>query len=48
MLATAKQFRRLWAPEGGRDYNIAEIPEVTLRRHLPPSVHAPSRQERAR
>lgn len=37
LLATAKHFVGYGAAEGGRDYNIAEIPERTLREvYLPP------------
>ena len=37
LLATAKHFVGYGAAEGGRDYNIADIPERTLREvHLPP------------
>lgn len=37
LLATAKHFAAYGAAEAGRDYNIADIPERTLREvHLPP------------
>ncbi|WP_238345876.1 glycoside hydrolase family 3 N-terminal domain-containing protein [Luteimonas saliphila] len=37
LLATAKHFVGYGAAEGGRDYNVAEIPERTLREvYLPP------------
>ncbi|HEX6132912.1 MAG TPA: glycoside hydrolase family 3 N-terminal domain-containing protein [Longimicrobiales bacterium] len=37
MLATAKHFVAYGAAEGGRDYNIADVPERTLREvYLPP------------
>lgn len=37
IIATAKHFAAYGAAEGGRDYNIAEVPERTLREvHLPP------------
>src|SRR5687767_5280959 len=40
MLATAKHFVGYGAAEGGRDYNIADIPEVTLRDIYLPPFHA--------
>jgi beta-glucosidase len=40
MLATAKHFVGYGAAEGGRDYNIADIPEVTLREIYLPPFHA--------
>lgn len=40
MLATAKHFVGYGAAEGGRDYNIADIPDVTLRDIYLPPFHA--------
>ena len=40
MLATAKHFVGYGAAEGGRDYNIADIPETTLRDVYLPPFHA--------
>ncbi len=40
MLATAKHFVAYGAAEGGRDYNIADVPEVTLRDIYLPPFHA--------
>ena len=40
MLATAKHFVAYGAAEGGRDYNIADIPETTLRDVYLPPFHA--------
>lgn len=40
MLATAKHFVAYGAAEGGRDYNVADISEVTLRDVYLPPFHA--------
>jgi beta-glucosidase len=40
ILATAKHFVGYGAAEGGRDYNIADIPERTLREIYLPPFHA--------
>jgi beta-glucosidase len=40
MLATAKHFVGYGAAEGGRDYNVADISEVTLRDVYLPPFHA--------
>jgi beta-glucosidase len=40
MLATAKHFVAYGAAEGGRDYNVADISEVTLREIYLPPFHA--------
>jgi beta-glucosidase len=40
MLATAKHFVAYGAAEGGRDYNVADIPDVTLRDIYLPPFHA--------
>jgi beta-glucosidase len=40
MLATAKHFVGYGAAEGGRDYNVADIPAVTLREIYLPPFHA--------
>ena len=45
-VATAKHFVAYGAAEGGRDYNVADIPERTLARDLPAAV--PRRGERRR
>ena len=40
MLATAKHFVAYGAAEGGRDYNVADLSEVTLRDVFLPPFHA--------
>ncbi|MGQ0713814.1 MAG: glycoside hydrolase family 3 N-terminal domain-containing protein [Gemmatimonadaceae bacterium] len=40
MMATAKHFVAYGAAEGGRDYNVADISEVTLREVYLPPFHA--------
>lgn len=40
IIATAKHFAAYGAAEGGRDYNIAEVPERTLREVYLPPFHA--------
>lgn len=40
MLATAKHFAAYGAAEAGRDYNIADVPERTLREVYLPPFHA--------
>src|SRR5688500_14062506 len=40
MLATAKHFVAYGAAEGGRDYNVADVSEVTLRDIYLPPFHA--------
>ena len=40
LIATAKHFVGYGAAEGGRDYNVAEIPERTLRETYLPPFHA--------
>jgi len=40
MLATAKHFVAYGAAEGGRDYNVADVSEVTLRDVYLPPFHA--------